>query len=483
MKTPRYFLMALLTLFFWACSDDIMDDINRNVNDASTADSFSMIPDAILKSVYTATATDLAWYASAFIEHSAGQWAQHHDADRRIGLAATSHFNNHWNGMYDNLNILRMIRERTSPGGPEENNLNALGIAQVLTAYNLAVLTDFWGDVPWTEAVTPGNYKPKFDKQSEIYNNHIFNLLDQGIASLQAAINQPAGSPNLGVFDYIYGGNNQKWIMAANSLKARYHMRLSNVDEQAASKALAAINDGFASAADNFIFAKYEATERGENPWYQFRFQRSHLAVSSTLFDLMDERDDPRMDVWFSKVGGEFVPAPPGQADRVQGGTYSESLITYDPDDIPGSRMRPTPLMTFHELKFIEAEARQVSGGDYAESLQEAIRGSFVFHGLTAAQADAYFNSEVASRLQADPYNEIMIQKYIAMYEHEAQEAYHDYRRTEIPTLHNPANITVGFPHRYQYGNSEESNNPENFIDVNIYRDKVWWAGGNELAP
>jgi hypothetical protein len=485
MKTLKILSMAVLTFFLWGCSEDIMDDINRDRNNAQDADAFAILPDVILKTAYTATATDLAWYASAFVEHSAGQWAQHHDADRRLGLAATSHFNNHWNGMYDILNMLNIMKEKTSPGGEEENNIHALGIAQILTAYNLAVLTDFWGDVPWSEAVQGASFmKPKFDKQSVIYQD-IFTLLDDGIANLQAAA-ADANVPNSSLFDYIYGGNNQSWIRAAYSLKARYHMRLSERDNNAASQALAAISNGFQDASQSFLFAKYEPTLIAENPWYQFKFQRSHLAVSSTLFDIMDERNDTiRMVNWFSKLGDPpaFIPAPPGEADRVQGGTYSESLITYNPDNIPASRTRPTPLMTYHELLFIQAEALHRTGGDFTAALQNAVRASFAFHGLDQADADAYFVTEVQPRLTANAFNEIMTQKYIAMYEHEASEAYHDYRRVRIPTLHNPNNVTVGFPERNQYGTSEESNNPDNFIEVNIYTQPVWWAGGTELAP
>jgi len=484
MKTLKILSMAVLTFFLWGCSEDIMDEINRDRNNAQEVDAFAILPDVILNTAFTATATDLAWFSSKFIEHSAGQWAQSHDADRRIGLDVTSQWNNHWNGMYDILNMLGIMKEKTSPGGEEEHNIQALGLAQILTAYNLAVLTDFWGDVPWSEAVQGAGFmKPKFDKQSAIYPD-IFTLLDDGIANLQAAAADP-DAPNASLFDYIYSGNNQAWIRAAYSLKARYHMRLSERDNNAASAALTAIANGFQNATQSFLFAKYEPTLIAENPWYQFKFQRSHLAVSSTLFNLMDDRNDPRMEIWFSKLGDPpaFNPAPPGEADRVQGGTYSESLVTYNPDNIPGSRTRPTPMMTYHELLFIRAEALHRTGGDFTAALQDALRASFEFHGLTAAEADAYFAADVQPRLAANAFNEIMTQKYIAMFEHEASEAYHDYRRVRIPTLHNPANATIGFPERNQYGLSEESNNPDNFIEVDIYTQPVWWAGGAELAP
>jgi hypothetical protein len=483
MKTLKYLSVFILAVFLWGCDEDTMDDINRDRNNASSVDAFALLPDATLKTVVTATSTDFAWYTSKWIEHSAGQWAQSHDDDRRIGQNATSSWNNHWNGMYDLQNILRIMRELTEPGGPEENNVHALGIAQVLTAYNLAVMTDFWGEMPWTEAVQgAGNMKPAYDRQSVIYSESpggIFWYLDQGIANLQQAINLGAEAPNAGGFDYIYNGNNARWIKAAYSLKARYHLRLSLRDGDAASKALAALANGFENAADEFKFTRYEATTLRDNPWFQFMSERSHLAASSTLFNLMDSRNDPRIELYFTTVGGEYNPAPPGEAERVQGGLYSESLLTET------GRTRATPLMTFHELKFIEAEARQRAGqplDNVRTALREAVVANFAYHGSDAEAANEYFDAAVESRFASDPLEEILTQKYIAAYEYEAMEAYHDYRRTGIPTMHNPHNTSVGYPNRLQYAVSEESNNPENFIEIDVHARRVWWAGGDELV-
>ena len=505
MKSLKYFSVFILAIFLWGCDEDIMDDINRNRNDASSVDAFAMLPDAILKTSVVASAADLAWFSSKWIEHSAGQWAQSHDDDRRIGQNATSAFNNSWNQMYLLQNILNQIIELTSPGGPEENNVHALGIAQILTAYNLAIMTDFWGDMPWSEAIQGAtNMKPKFDRQSVIYNgpNGVFELLENGIENIEAAIAQPGG-PNAGGFDFIYQGNNERWIKAAWSLKARYHLRLMQRDNDAAANALAALANGFQDAGDAFIFSHYEAQPSPRNnPWFQFRVERSHLAASSTIFDLMDERNDPRIPIYFTYINEfdeddeewepEYNPAPPGQAERTQGGTYSESAITAN------NQAAPTPLMTYHELKFIEAEASFRSGvADWEDVLKNAIAASWAYHGQPLFQEildddgdvietidfDVWFDEQVVSRLtEGNELEEIITQKYIAAYEYESMEAYHDYRRTGFPTLHNPHNETVGFPNRLQYGNSEESNNPDNFIEINVHTHRVWWAGGEELA-
>jgi len=481
MKINRILLLAAFTPFLFSCSEDVMDDINKEKNETTEMSADYIITDCGLKTAFETTGTDIAWYSSVYIEHSAGTWGQHASADTRTGQTSSSLMNNNWNSLYDVLKNLKFVLDKTDPiNGTEPNNRWARGIAYVLTAYNLAVATDMWGEVPWTEALQGTIImQPKYDKQSDIYPK-IFAMLDSAIANLNLAT---TGLPSV---DYIYGGtfanNKASWIRAANSLKARYWMRLSNRNTNAAANALAAINAGaFTSAAQEMKFAKYEKTATAENPWYQFLNDRTHLSVGKTLYDLMNDRNDPRIAFYFSLVGGVVVPAPNGTATQSQGGTYSQSLLT-----IKGATA-PTPLMTYHELLFIKAEAEfRTSAATWQTTLQDAIRAAFASKGLNQDTADNYFTNKVTPRLTSgNELNEILTQKYIALYEHEAIEAYNDYRRTGIPAMHNPNNKTVGFVNRFPWALSEVSSNqnvPQTELDY-IYTTKVWWAGGDELVP
>ncbi len=475
MKTFKILLIATATLLITSCSEDVMDEINRDLNSALTMSAQSELPDAILKSAFETTGTDIAWYATVYVEQSAGTWAQSAQADKRVGQTAATLFNNNWNNLYDVLMILDDILKKTDPATGDEDNLYARGIAQILTAYNLAVLTDMWGEVPWTEALKGAEIlQPKYDKQSEIYPK-IIQYLDDGIATLNSVTTFSV------VGDYIYGGSSAtakaKWIKTAYSLKARYAMRLSAVDSNASTKALAAITNGFAGNADNFIFAKYEASATGENPWYQFLYDRTHLSVSQTLYNLMVARSDPRIPVYFLQVGGAYAPAPNGTAVESQGGVYSQSRLTAN------GRTAATPMMTYHELKFIEAEAKfRTSNATWTTSLQQAIEANFLWHGLTAADAATYYTTSVQPLLTAgNELKEILTQKYIAFYEFEAIEAYNDYRRVpSFLTLNNPNNNTTGFIWRFPYPTSEEASNSANIPEIDVFTEKVWWAGGTE---
>jgi len=195
-----------------------------------------------------------------------------------------------------------------------------------------------WGDVPWTDALQgTAIMGPKYDSQQSIYVA-INALLDDAIVNLGKT------TVKFATFDYIYAGDQAKWIKAAYSLKARFALRLVNVDNTAATKALTAIPLGFASAADALIFNKFAASATGENPWYQFKVDRSHLSVSATLYNYMNERSDPRIPVYFTKVGGVYAPAPSGTAQQTQGGIYSVAAIT----STTAGKTAPIPLISYH---------------------------------------------------------------------------------------------------------------------------------------
>lgn len=484
MKILKYILVIATSFVIASCSEDIMDNVNREQNDALEMDAKNLLPDILLKSAHETTGNDLAWYATVYVEHSAGTWGQSADADNRLGQNVSSVFNNAWNRVYDLLNICKIILDKTDPeNGSESENYWVRGVAQVVAAYNLAVATDMWGEVPWTEACRGSLIlKPKYENQSTIYG-HINDLLDDAILNI---------SKSTVVYrdkDFIYGdlpnddANKEAWVKAAYSLKARYHMRLLERNPNASIDALAAIANGFTSLSEGFIFAKYEAANTKSNPWWEFRSERNHLSVSQTLLNIMTDRNDPRISIYFTTVDGNYVGAPNGEALEVQTGIYSRSMFTAGTGAFP--RTQPTPLMSFYELKFIEAEAKfRTSDPTWETSLEEAIAASFLSKGLNAGSATDYFTNEVAPLLTpGNELTEIMIQKYIAMYEAEAMEAYHDYRRTGIPEMNNPNNALVGFVNRLPYPLSEQSSNSANVPSINVFNDKVWWAGGQELIP
>ena len=479
MKKVIYILSAvILTFSVLSCSESIMDDINKNVNDPSDMMSSLIITDAMTGTAFSVAANDFNFYASIYVEHNAGTWNQFYNADiRSAEPTASSTYNNSWVSAYSNLYMLKIIIEKCSEGGSEEGNYHTLGIAQILTAYNIAVLTDVMGDVPWTEALQPGEiFTPVLDKQEDIYED-IFQLLDNAIANLE----KETIFPSLGVQDFIYGGDPDLWKKFAYGLKARYTMRLS-LKDPAYADVITFASQSFASADEQAQF-NYNGTTT-QSPFNVMFNDRDYYGASQSLHEKLVERYDPRDEVFFMPypgTGSEIVFAPNGTANQVQG-LYSISAIS--------TVTAPTYLLSYHEIEFLKAEAyvRLNNLPDAEEALENGITAAFQKEniGLTADDAADYFNDRVLSRFNGSPLSEVMNQKYIAFFEEEALEAYNDIRRLKamgdnVITLNNPFN-TNKFPWRYTYGTADVTTNfnvREAYGDgTYVYTEKVWWAGG-----
>ena len=478
-KVIYIFFTVVFTLTLWSCSESIMDDINKNINDPTDMVSRLIITDAMTSSAFSIAGGDFAFYASIYIEHNTGIWNQFYNADIRSQepMSSTT-YNNSWNAAYANLFSLRKVIEKCSEGGSEEGNYHTLGIAQILSAYNLAAVTDVMGDVPWSEAIKPGEiFTPVLDNQSDIYVD-IFKFLDDGIANLNTA----SIFPSLEDQDLIYGGDTDLWIKFAYGLKARYTMRLSHITP-AYNDVITFADLSFTSRAEQAQFNYNGNTSN--SPFYKMYQDRDYYGASQSLHDKLVARSDPRDTIFFiahpASDSDDIVFAPNGTPNQVQG-VYSISALS--------TITAPTYLLSYHEIEFLKAEAyaRLDDAPNTEASLRNAVTAAFtkVNIGLSATDATDYFDNNVLTKLAANPLSEVMNQKFIAFFEEEALEAYNDYRRLKamgdnVITLANPNNATL-FPLRFTYGSEDVTTNV-NVRDAYgdgtyVYSENVWWAGG-----
>jgi hypothetical protein len=480
MRKAIYKIITLtLALSLWSCSEKIMDEINTNVNDPTEMASRLIITDAMVNTAFSVTGGDFNFYASIYIEHNVGIFGQFYNAEIRSSEPTSSGtYNNAWNSVYQNLYNLKVIIEKCSTGGTEEGNWHTLGIAQILSAYNLSIVTDVMGDTPWSEAIQPGViFTPVLDKQSDIYGD-IISRIDEAILNLD----KESVFPSLGAQDMIYGGDILLWKKFAYGLKARYTMRLSLKTPDYAS-VVSYADQSFASGSEQAQFNYNGSTT--SSPFYRMYTDRDYYGASQSLHDKLAERNDPRDNVFFmphpQSGSDDIMFAPNGTTNQVQG-IYSISAIT--------NPTAPTYLLSYHEVEFLKAEAfvrlNDLQKADTA--LRKAVTAAFrkVNIGLSAADAVEYFNTIVRPRFQTNPLSEVMNQKYIAFYEEEAIETYNDYRRLRamgdnVISLDNPLNANL-FPLRFTYGAGDVTTNQnvsEAYGDgTYVYSENVWWAGG-----
>ncbi len=101
------------------------------------------------------------------------------------------------------------------------------GVAKVIYAYGHMLMTDLYGEMPFTEACGP-SATPKFDNGKTIYLG-CFAALDEGIELLEK--DQDVALPSLAVGDWWNNGDINKWRKLAYLLKARWCNKLSKKAE------------------------------------------------------------------------------------------------------------------------------------------------------------------------------------------------------------------------------------------------------------
>lgn len=464
MKYINILLFSLLIFSTYSC-EETFEEINTDPDNPVEVPNKLLLPSAQTFTAYGMAGSDLAWYASVWVQHTAGVWNQMENADKLTEINSQL-ANNIWRFQFysGSLMDLKQLIDQAS----EQEAHSYVGIAKILTAYNLGIGTDAWGRIPYSEALQgTENIKPVFDSQESIYQN-IQRLLDEGISSLQAATNAPSSD------DIIYGGDLNAWTKAAYALKARYHNHLSNIDANgSAQNALAALQNGFENSNDDFSYRGFNTNATGENPWYQFQNDRNQHCVSASFVALLEGLNDPRLPIYALPVPnlGTIVGGPNALSNDQAGVLYSKwgtSIVT------PTAHL---PMMTYVEQKFIEAEAELRLGNAanamaaYEIAVGEAMRKV----GVSEEDIATYIAQESVSPATLTLEN-IIIQKYISQFVMESLEAYNDWRRTDAFTLTNPAGP---IPVRFPYPTTEFDYNLENVPNTTV-NNGVWWDDGSE---
>lgn len=503
-----------------ACTEDIMDKINKNPNNPKDAPAKFLVTDLGVSTAFSTVGGDFSLYSSVYVEHEVGIGNQLFRAETRSGEPSTATtYNNAWINVYSNIKNAKIAILKCEEDPVDKGNVVTEAIAKILLAYNAAVATDVFGDTPFSETGilnpdgTPTYMQPKIDSQQSIYAQVMKNL-DEAIVLLDDGKAKDHGlSGAIGAKDLIYGkqaNQSELWLKAAYGLKARYTMRLLNksTDKTAdLQNILTYVSQSFESPAEELKLAIYDGDSQ-VNPLYAFSVSRNSLAASQSLIDKFVERNDPRSFQSFNNPGQDLQATTVEEINPAPNGTPLEAQNRYGTSVAIWSATTPTQLLSYHELKFIEAEALCRLGGRTNEAslaLEEAIVAAFATlnstiddglaswgiegsASLSEEAARQYFEDNVKPLFTANSLKETMIQKYLAFFgaSGESVEAYSDYRRLKSANenfieLKNPLNSNE-FPQRFGYGADDVLANPPikaAFGDGQyVYTEPVWWAGG-----
>ncbi len=387
-----------------------------------------------------------------------------------------------WTTIYlTNLNNLNVMVDKALFDLDEtgRNSEYYAGIAKVLQAINLGLLTSNWEDAPWTEALQGGdNPKPRYDDQQTIYNE-IFRLLNEAIEHFNTKAVDNYLLP--GSDDISYGGDIDKWKRLAYSLLARYQLQVMRKMNIPASEILANVDSGMTSNDDNF-FVTY--TEARPNPWFTNVSQprvtgNFSISTAAYLVDLMngDLRGffDPRLPI----ISPLYVAGATEYRGEISWKDTLGSTCALTNEAWHAMNTSPLLIMTYSELKFIEAEvAYNVDKARAYQAYIDGIRANMEMLGVDEADITDYLASTAVAQSEADLnlLDHVMVEKYIANFLH--PEVWTDMRRHDFKYPY----FEKGLYHnrdaqaqRALYPNTEKARNEDNVKPhIRDFTEKMW---------
>ena len=399
----------------------------------------------------------------------------------------------HWNRLYLSARDAQELYQVASASG----NKSYQGIALIMKSWMFQILTDLWGDVPYSEALKGRAddpiFKPAYDAQEAIYDGLIADLRQANELLSDPALPAVKG-------DILFEGDLAKWRKFGNSLLLRVYLRLSEVKPTIAAAGLAELYGnpgGFPVMVDNGDNAALSFLSQAPNAYpiaavSGYRIGSfNEYRMSETAQTVLQNLDDPRIYNWFAPTTNSVAAGTPVW-DGMRNGIVDGPAYIYKGGDAFLSKFADkfhfqpnaiqSVLMQYAEVAFIWAEAAQRGwiSADAQAHYEAGIVASFDYWD-TDLPADYLSREGVAygGNLQ-----QIGTQKWLALFNTDFQ-GFCEYKRTGFPTEIRPgpdAFLDV-YPSRFLYPSSEQALNADNrqaAIDrqgPDAISTRVWWEG------
>ncbi len=297
LKFKFFATIALLVLFVSSCQDLTEVNVNPNGIDPALAH-----PNLVMPTIITNTAKN---YTNLGFGNIAGVM-QHTQKDAWSG----GHNDYDWDedSWSEYFGILRDSKFMYDKAVESDLKFHQ-GVALVMKSFAYGLITDLWGDVPYTEALqsVDGVLKPVFDSQEVVYNA-LFSDLDKASA-LFGGTDFKEVNPSA---DVLFGGDAKMWQKFANSLALRYYMRVSDKMPTKAKEGIEKYSKlPLITSADDDAAIAYLGTS-GDNSWpsnIPFANNSAYLRfnISSVLTEKLEDLNDERIAVFANKVDTPIV--------------------------------------------------------------------------------------------------------------------------------------------------------------------------------
>lgn len=465
----RLALCAGVLFTAFSCGADYLD-INDNPNVATRPPLDGLLADASYNTGLNQQAVSGS-HAATFVQYLASP-NEASTTDIYLEVSGSGAWSSLYNTMTNLYDLIRFGEEQEAPGH--------IAIGKVLMAINLGLVVDNWGDAPYSDAFSGESLRPTYNSAEDLYST-IFQLLDEAEASFAAYDGTPtikSGS------DFIFGTTDdsdiEPWLKTISSLRARYLNHLSETGQYDANAVLAAVDEGFTGFDDDAALSVFQV----RNPWAQVAVNNDALllggwlseqfidALNGTTFGVFDPRLPLLTD---TTIFGDYRGTPNG-VGRVGDGTQPDETYLQS-DKGPAKTDAPLDIITFAELKFIEAEAALAAGsqGRANMAFRAGVRASMIELGVDSSAMESYLMANYGEEGDDIDRDDIFREKYVALFlqpETWVDARRYDYAYEDMTIAANAA--LSDFPKRLQYPNTELDRNGVNTPIVTLL-DPIFW--------
>lgn len=488
MKTKIKAIAAVICLILISSCTKNFEDLNTDPNRIEKVTPGSLVIPTVygMGTYFTTRSYNFTWELMqvGMSNPSVAAGAHRYDIQENAGYGT-------WNTCYNYLKNVKEMEDAAEVYGQPVYK----AVAITLKAYIAGILTDCFGDIPFSEALKAEEEvtQPRFDTQQEVYESLISQLEEANMLY--------QGEGDIAATDILYKdekdiNTKEQWRKFNNSLLMRMILRLSKRAEFNSYSRLAAM---IADPAKYPVFNSNAESAlikvKGEAP-YNYAWGRrqdyvNFTAMGEYFVDLLNSLEDPRRALFMTQATRVInkVVTPIGFKGIPAGHSGDASQFDFNPSTPNGDLMYPDSpgteifevLMSYAEVEFIKAEVAFKNGDEAAAkaAYEKGVRAAITQWKGGVVPAN-YFDNATAN--YNGTFEQIMNQKYLALFFCDYQQWF-EYRRTGFPVLpKTPYMLHNGvMPTRFMYHNDVRRFNPENYkiaadrIGGDDVMTKVWW--------
>jgi hypothetical protein len=423
-------LFTAAVLLVAGCSDYL--DVNRDPDAlAEIPEAKALLPAAEVGIANNLMGWDFGFGGAFWVEY----WTQSYTASQFKALCEfqPEDFNTAYNSlMREPLADLNRMKTLTI----DDENRGYYFIAEALSIFTWQIITDVWGDMPYSEALkgNEGILHPKQDKGEDIYADllaRVNKLLEVDLS--EAFVEE--------TYDFIYEGDLEAWYKFANALKLKLMIRLSETPQYDNAALLSFIESADLLTESAKISGSIwdDSREGKRHPMREFEtgganYLSTNVIACKTFVDYLRDNQDPRLSKLFTGSNGAFFGDFDSKSDSDGNGTtddkesYSKAIISPTLDAI---------IMSDWEVNFYVAEvyARAGRSADAQASYEAAVKASLDQHGINDySVVNTGYAKWTGGNAEAC-IKQIAMQKWVANCNFQHTEAFLERNRTKYPAV------------------------------------------------